>query len=691
MRKQAKRKPVKGFVSIHVRQITGLDKYNGSSVYIDWYRGSRSKHSGHTKFSLVRENTAIFDECIEFSTTFFPDASGAYHEKLFALALIEASSSKKSAVLLKNKVNLMTYLPKDLKGTCYVSIPIGAGALMEAAVNSQLFEGDFSYDDLSITVDSVSTTAQDPDSGGGDDDGPAVPGVPVSESQALIDSLRKEIRLLKSDNQAQKQVLTELEISYEKLKDEVSSLQSSASASIQTSASPTGLTTSSSSTAKGNTEAHVLRSQKKIATHKKRMTVAPGSLATPPTTLAAMPSSAVHKTRHNSVGKRAGRFSVGGGGGGGVGRTGQGESLAALLSTGAGAGADGAADAVEREFTFVSSEIFGCSMKVVAGVPVTAQILMDRLQETNALGASAEAKERLMQMREALEGAVAACVGNVKRMAYWLAVCAHAMRLANGIMGDDKIIKEERAAQHEAAMKMFGELAAIAYANVVTFLIEKIRPNFVHTIFDTLQNDEMVASFPGSAQNVKNNNSNNSNINSNNGQNIAKKSAPSINLMEELFAIPFSGMVASMTESGVPQKVLLQVVDHLCRSLCVAAFNHIIGGGKALCSVQMGFQIKLQLSKIRDILYGLGLREAYNAFSPLEEVAILMITDTSMFVDVKILQDMCPSLSLAQARAVLALLPKAPQTFLFRTRNMVSKEDTERMADPVIAASITVD
>ena len=679
----------KGFVSIHVRQINGLDKYNGSTVYIDWYRGSRSKHSGHTKFSLVREGIAIFDERIEFSTTFFQDISGAYDEKLLALAIVEATTSKKSAVLLKAKVNLMDYLPPDLTGTLSVGIPIGtggSGALMDAVVDSRLFEGGLDGDDdFSVTVDSVSTTVLDASEADGGDGG-GVPYVSVSESQALIDSLRKEINLLKSDNQAQKQVIAELEIAYEKLKDEVSAQGLPSSGTTPPPATSPSSSTSSSSSS------HVLRSQKKTTTHKKRMTMAPG------VGLSASASPAVgggggggpstpHKSRHGSTsaGKRAGRFSVSTGGGAGAGGGGGG-SLASLLSTAAGAGADGAAEVEEREFAFVSSEVFGCPMKVVAGVPVTAQTLLDRLQETNALGGGAEARERLARAREALGGALAAAAGNVRRLAYWLAVAAHAIRLARGILADDKIIKEERALQHETATALFEGLAAKAYASVVALVVDKIRPNFVHTIFDAQQNNEMVASFPGTT-------SNNSKARNagNGGSQGLRKGGPSINLMDELFAIPFSGMVASMTESGVPQKVLLQVVEHLCRTLCVAAFNHIVDGGRALCSVQMGFQVKLQLSKIRDVLYGLNLREAYGAFAPLEEAAILMITDASMFVDVGILQDMCPSLSLAQARAVLTLLPKAPQTFLFRTRTMVSKDDSARMADPVVASSVTVD
>lgn len=681
----------KGFVSIHVRQITGLEKYNGSTIYIDWYRGSRSKHSGHTKFSLVRESIAVFDERIEFSTTFFQDISGSYDEKLLALSVIEATTSKKSAVLLKAKVNLMKYLPEDLSGTLHVSIPLGGGAVMDAMVDSKLFEGGLDGDDdFSVTIDSVSTAIDPSTDGGGNDT--SVPYISITESQALIESLKKEIHLLKSDNQAQKQVIAELEIAYEKLKDDISlSPQSSLTNSASLTTSKNGATN----------EAHVLRSQKKTTTRKQRMTVAPNSIslgATPPTinpsSNSNSSSGSTAKSRHSSVsggssGKRAGRFSGGSGGGR------QGESLAALLSTGAGAGPDGAADAAEKEFAFLSSEIFGCPMKVVGGVPVTAQTLLDRLQETNSLGGSADAKDRLAQVREALNGAMEAAEGNVRRMAYWLAVGAHAVHLAGGILADDKIIKEERALQHEAAMGLFGELASKAYANVVTYAVNKIKPHFVKTLFGNLQSNEMTVSFPGTSSMHKKGsavgNSNNNNNSNSDGDQLLKKRGPSINLMDELFAIPFSGMVASMTESGVPPKVLLQVVEHLCRTLCTTAFNHIIDNGKALCSVQMGFQVKLQLSKIRDVLYGLNLRDAYGAFAQLEEAAILMITDVTMFVDVAMLQDMCPSLSLAQARAILTLLPKAPQTFLFRTRSMVSKDDSARMVDPVIASSINID
>lgn len=699
----------KGFVSIHVRQINGLDKYNGSTVYIDWYRGSRSKHSGHTKFALVREGIAIFDERIEFSTTFFQDISGAYDEKLLALAVVEATTSKKSAVLLKAKVNLMNYLPTDLTGTLSVGIPLGSGgsgALMDAVVDSRLFEGGLDGDDdFSVTVDSVSTTALDASSandvtaGGGG--GGGVPYVSVSESQALIDSLRKEINLLKSDNQAQKQALAELEIAYEKLKDDVSAQAQSSSASSG-SAHPRSSGSSSSLTlakaAGGSSaaaEAHVLRSQKKTTTHKRRMTVAPGGgsgLAASAEVITTTAGGGPHKSRHGSTsaGKRGGRLSVTVGGAPG--------SLASLLSTAAGAGADGATEVEEREFAFVSSEIFGCPMKVVGGVPVTAQTLLDRLQETNALGGSAEAKERLAQVREALHGALAAAAGNVRRMAYWLAVGAHAVRLAAGILADDKIPKDERALQHETAMGLFEDLAGKAYQAVVAYVVEKIRPNFAHTILDTQQNGEMMASFPGTPPRPRGNgggyNGGNGGFNGGNGGGVPqglKKGGPSINLVDELFAVPFSGMVGAMTESGVPQKALLQVVEHLCRALCAETFNRIVDGGKAMCSVQMGFQVKLQLSKIRDVLYGLNIREAYTAFAPLEEAAILMITDASMFVDVGILKDMCPSLSLAQARAILTLLPKAPQTFLFRTRTMVSKDDSTRIPDPPVASSVIVD
>ena len=45
----------------------------------------------------------------------------------------------------------------------------------------------------------------------------------------------------------------------------------------------------------------------------------------------------------------------------------------------------------------------------------------------------------------------------------------------------------------------------------------------------------------------------------------------------------------------------------------------------------------------------------------------------------------------AQARAVLSILPKAPQTFLFRTRSMVSRDDFGRMADPPLATSVDVE
>ena len=677
----------RGFVSIHVRQITGLDSYNGSTVYIDWYRGSRSKHSGHTKFSLVREGTAVFDERIEFSTTFFQNIAGEYDEKLLSLALVEASSSRKTAVLLKTKVNLMAYLPEDLCGTLHTSIPLGSGgAVMDVVVDSRLFEGTGDDEsDYSMTVDSVSTAMGPGSADGGVD--PNVPYVSVTESQALIDSLKKEIHLLKGDNQAQKQAIAELEITYEKLKEDTAAAANSTASVVS---SPNRLTSSRGS----NDEAHVLKAQKKTTTIKKRMTVAPGSLA-----LQTGGGSGTRKAKHASGGKRIPRLSVdvssiSSSSNSGGGEHGRGVSLAALLATTEEKGRGGAADDIEKEFWFISGEIYGTSMKVVNCIPTAAQAILDKLQETNAFSGSAEARGRLGRMQEALEGALGACKGNLRRMAYWLAVHSHAILLAQGILTDDKILKDERAKQHEAATALFSPLAAAAYAAVAGHLIAKLRPHFLPTIFDIQFNDEMQQSFPGVCIGTPAANSKAPTVimkKQQQQQQQQKKKGPAINLMDELFVIPFSGMVSAMTESGMPPKVLVQVVDHLCKTLCAAAFNHIIDGGKTLCSVQMGFRIKLQLSKIRDVMFGLNVRDAYNAFSPLEEAAILMITDPGMFVDVAILKDVCPSLTLAQARAVLSILPKAPQTFLFRTRSMVSRDDSGKMADPPLATSVDVE
>lgn len=163
----------KVYINVYIKRISGLEKFEGRYMYIEWTRGGKlgqsSKQTGLTRKSLVRDGIAIFDEHIEFCGTLIQNNKGGFNQKFFALNLHEfvSTESKKKPFILKYKMNITEYI-KKINEKLTATIPINSEFSLEVVVSSRLIS--------SKTNDGSDSEDEEEEEdggggGGGDDDG----------------------------------------------------------------------------------------------------------------------------------------------------------------------------------------------------------------------------------------------------------------------------------------------------------------------------------------------------------------------------------------------------------------------------------------------------------------------------------------------------------------------------------------
>ncbi|EGG19477.1 C2 calcium/lipid-binding region-containing protein [Cavenderia fasciculata] len=114
-------------VEVVIKKVTNLKELNGSSVFIQWKRGSSSKSSGDTSHLMVKNGESIFDEKISFESKFFIDPKTQKPDgKKVAFSLKEEKKKSSSGKILgKIEFDVTSYLNSKSSQTVTLSFTKG--------------------------------------------------------------------------------------------------------------------------------------------------------------------------------------------------------------------------------------------------------------------------------------------------------------------------------------------------------------------------------------------------------------------------------------------------------------------------------------------------------------------------------------------------------------------------------------
>jgi myosin heavy subunit len=145
--------------------------------------------------------------------------------------------------------------------------------------------------------------------------------------------------------------------------------------------------------------------------------------------------------------------------------------------------------------------------------------------------------------------------------------------------------------------------------------------------------------------------------------------------VSEFILRPLTVALTRLREVGVPEGLVSQLFSQVCYTIAAVVFNHVLGHRED-CAVERGFQVKMELSKLRDWLTKNNLRDALAQLKPLAEIATVFITDKSQLADPAIFAAVCPSLTPAQLRRVLAAFPETPAGVVTKLKSQAPAGDT---------------
>eukprot|EP00727_Mastigamoeba_balamuthi_P000318 m51a1_g10283 hypothetical protein (699) ;mRNA; r:85662-88605 len=651
---------VKVEFDVHVRRVTNLKGRSGSTVFINWRRGTNA-NTGMTKSALVTAGEeAVFEEHVVFAGTLFRDAAtGAYDEKKLSVALREVVPGKsKGRDVAKLHVNVSAYAARPGE---VIQIPFEKSALSRASV--PVLHAVFSHKPLQVgnqklvklgegetkpgmirqidgetyvleeasmledpTVDTMSV-ASDLETDLADDSGM------LGEDSAAAASLRKELDAALQANHELRATVAAQEQTISELRQKLAE-------------------TTAKSPLFALPDAQELRPRKhhksKDLSPSDSPTNAPGSRKS---LFLEIRSDSPLKTSSTNVGQLAPSTSF--------------TNLSPAVPAGTetpGEGGDEltALRTANEEFLFIEREVYNAQIKFRGNNTQTAHVLFERITSSEALSSgNLEPFDRLIL---SIDNASQSCAGNLPRMCYWLStVCGlalavrkqqHRLESYESGGGDAEAEQEDSKAgrqnQTAALSHIDGRLTSLIfkiYSSVVAYMTSELRQYAVSVI---LLGDTYQESPPWKVTRAKR----------------------GVNGSTEFLTRPMGLALATLRESFVPDSVVQQIFSQVSYFISARVFNYIMSH-KEDCVVDRGFQMKMELSKLRDWLVGNKLKAAADQLNVLQETATVFVMDKGHLTDQDTIKQVCPSLSLSQLRQIMSSFPETPSAALVKLKQLM--------------------
>ncbi|EKE41562.1 hypothetical protein ENUP19_0367G0011 [Entamoeba nuttalli] len=132
-----KRNIIKYTFTVEIKRVIGVKKYQGHTLFIKWWRGSKSK-SGVLKRSLVKEDEALWNSSFTFDTKLQPRGNDGFKPKQLVLSIYVVKTS--SEILIgRVKLDLAQYIDMNDK---IITFPFTEGECKKGQVEACLFSAE---------------------------------------------------------------------------------------------------------------------------------------------------------------------------------------------------------------------------------------------------------------------------------------------------------------------------------------------------------------------------------------------------------------------------------------------------------------------------------------------------------------------------------------------------------------------
>lgn len=124
----------------------------------------------------------------------------------------------------------------------------------------------------------------------------------------------------------------------------------------------------------------------------------------------------------------------------------------------------------------------------------------------------------------------------------------------------------------------------------------------------------------------------------------------------QLLTCRLDSALATMKDSGVDDEFCGHIFRQLAYMISAHVFNHLLGC-RSLCNADTGLQMMLAVKPLTAWMADKKFRAATDELALLLETAQLLLTNKDHISDSEVLSALCPSLTLTQMRAIIALCP----------------------------------
>lgn len=660
MLKHRGKEKVKIDFSIQVHRVANLPDFNGSTVFLAWRRGSKSK-SGTTQCVLVKDGEATFGEEMHFSSTFFKSGNG-FDDKNLSITLKEAMAKKGTGRTLgKVRINLCHFANKTVdilpfgfddckirqQPTLYMSfgsIPLklgnhkvekveadepskissGAsgskgGGQMLTEISGELYRMETTSSHSATSVDSASVMSDlEPDRERemlkiSEEKDPDANSVAQNLNDEEMESLRTENYEKLKAIQSQQMELMDLRSRLASAEDSVQDLQEENAMlrkALEDAKKELKKYTNTPLQIPDKPASGHAKHDRKHHTTSNSSTRANDSPTPPPIALSADPV------------KRASQLS----------------SVVEAL------------EQEKQELIFFEKEIYLAATDFKEGVSFASETIYQQLAEWDVFRGN---KQNLIdKMVTAVENVCSQCTSSASKLSFWLSsTCSILKNIRQKQQG---LNTEDGDSPEAISLNYFdGRLTTLifkVYSYLVTNLTTEISPNVVSVLLHSGLFDQ--------------------------DTNPRLRRTRGVIPTTELITRPLSIALSALRDNFVPDSLVQQFFTQICYFINAAIFNYIITH-KEDCVINRGFQLKMAAAKILDWLTASGLKNATTQFAPILEVSTIFIMDKAILGDAEVLKQVCPSLSYSQVRHLLSMFsPEPPAAVVSKLKGLVAKQGT---------------